>query len=501
MAFPKSIRWRLQLWLAFLLLCVLSGFGVTALQLHRMTRFAEIDAELEQRVNELQRAIGRPQPFGDRRPPPRFMDDPRRGPRRGRPGLPPPRGRPEPLPELASRVLPGETLALFAGGDSRGHYFVIWNRDGQTAQQSTNAPVELTIPPRLSDDIESRTRTRGTFREMFHFTEPGDCMLVGRDIAAELDGMQRYTGWLFAAGGAVLALGLGGGWRLATRALKPVEDISVAANRIAAGNLAERISVSETDDELGRLAGVLNSTFSRLEAVFAQQRQFTADASHELRTPLAVLISETQTTLARERTAEEYREAVETCLETAQQMRRLSESLLEIARFDVGQEMLCREPVDLAGEARHCAELLKTIAAELGVEIECDLAPTVCTGDPARIRQVITNLIANAIHHNRENGRVRVVTSQEDDSGCVSISDTGPGIADEDLPHIFERFYRADRARGRASGRSGLGLAICRSIVSAHGGLIEVTSQQGTGTTFAVRLPIAPDLGANPESV
>ena len=172
--------------------------------------------------------------------------------------------------------------------------------------------------------------------------------------------------------------------------------------------------------------------------------------------------------------------------------------MLEIARFDAGQEFLSREPVDLAGEARHCAELLKSLAAERGVEIQCEVAPTVCTGDPARIRQVITNLIANAIHHNRDKGRVRVVTSQEEDSGCVSISDTGPGIADEDLPHIFERFYRADRSRGRASGRSGLGLAICRSIVSAHGGLIEVTSQPGAGTTFAVRLPIAPDLADDP---
>ena len=122
--------------------------------------------------------------------------------------------------------------------------------------------------------------------------------------------MRRFKLWLLAAGGTVLAFGLGGGWWLTSRAMRPVDDISVAASRIAEGNLSERIDVAETDSELGRLASVLNSTFARLEAAFAQQTQFTADASHELRTPLAVIISEARTTLARARSAAEYRESI-----------------------------------------------------------------------------------------------------------------------------------------------------------------------------------------------
>ena len=493
MVSPKSIRWRLQLWLAFLLICVLSGFGITAYQLHRITLFAQIDDELELRLGALKEGLNRPPPFDDRRGPPPFAEERRRFPqRRGRPGFP---RRPPPpdLPlELRDIQLSPPVLNLFNESDIHAFYFAIWTRGEDLLKRSTNAPVSLNLPQRLAAGNEIRTRTRQEYREVIHFTELGDCFVVGRNMTVELGEMRRFTGWLFAAGAAVLALGLGGGWSIATRALRPVEDISTAANRIAAGNLSERISISETDDELGRLAGVLNSTFSRLDTAFAQQRQFTADASHELRTPLAVLISETQTTLARERSAAEYRETVEACLEIAQQMRQLSESLLEIARFDAGQEILEQEHVDLAKETGHCVERVKSLAAQRGIEIECDLAPSECTGDSVRIRQVITNFVVNAIHYNRDSGKVRVTTTSGENAGCFSVSDTGPGIDAEDLPHIFERFYRADRSRGRASGRSGLGLSICRSIVSAHGGHIEVTSEPGSGTTFTVQLPFAP---------
>ena len=138
----------------------------------------------------------------------------------------------------------------------------------------------------------------------------------GQSITADLKAINGFAWWLLAAGGGVLLLGLGGGWYVAGRAIRPVEDISATASRISAGNLSERISVAEADNELGRLARILNSTFARLEAAFAQQKQFTADASHELRTPLAVLISEAQTALARKRDAAEYRETVEAWAET-----------------------------------------------------------------------------------------------------------------------------------------------------------------------------------------
>jgi heavy metal sensor kinase len=314
--------------------------------------------------------------------------------------------------------------------------------------------------------------------------------LAGRSLTAFSSAMHRFAGLLLAAGGVVLALGLGGGWWLAGRAIRPIDQISAAASRISAGNLSERIDVAEADNELGRLAGVLNSTFARLEAAFAQQAQFTADASHDLRTPLAVIISEAQTALARERSAADYRETIEGCLGTAQQMRRLTESLLELARFDAGQEAMKREPFDLTRVARECVDLVRPLAERRKITLDCDLAAVQCVGDAERLSQVVTNLLTNAIQFNRDQGNIRISVDASDSSALIQVADTGEGISSEDLPHIFERFYRADKSRSRAEGRNGLGLAICKAIVDAHGGSIEVASQVGTGSTFTVKLPL-----------
>lgn len=347
--FLHSIRWRLTLWLAFLLGCVLSGFGVTAYQLHRVNQFTQLDQELERRLTAVSADVRRGPPFGERMGRPPFEEGPghpppRHGPPDGMPFRGPPEGRPGPGPREIR--LSAQTAGLFDEADTNGFYFATWSRESALLKSSTNAPPAVPHPERLGRDTRTHTRTRETFSEAYHFTELGDCVLVGRSIVADLHSIHRFAGWLIIAGSAVLALGVAGGWRLASNALRPVADISATASRISAGKLSERISVAETDNELGHLAGVLNSTFARLEAAFAQQEQFTADASHELRTPLAVLISEAQTTLARERTAGEYRETVEACLEAAQQMSRLTESLLQLARFDAGQENFARHPLD-----------------------------------------------------------------------------------------------------------------------------------------------------------
>jgi heavy metal sensor kinase len=279
---------------------------------------------------------------------------------------------------------------------------------------------------------------------------------------------------------------------LTGRALQPVDRIGATANRISMGNLSERIDVAETDGELGRLAGVLNATFARLEAAFAQQRQFTANASHELRTPLAVIISETQTALARERSAEDYRETVQVCLQTAQQMRRLAESLMKLARFDAGQEILEQAPFDLAQVAQACVELVRPLAEANRLSLSTHLAPAKARGDADRCAQVVTNLLANAIQFNQPGGQIEVTTRVEGGLPTLLVRDTGQGIAAEDLPHIFERFYRADRSRSRRDGHAGLGLAIAKSIVEAHGGSISVVSTPGAGATFKVQLPAEP---------
>jgi heavy metal sensor kinase len=511
--FTKSIRWRLQVWQAFLLVCILSGFGVTAYQLHRTNRLGQIDEELERRVAALSGDVRGPRPFGQPpgRPPfePGRMPDvntpdpggmPGPPPAEVRPGFPPPwrggpdsrgpRGGLEQFLESREIGLSPRTSGLFLEADTNDFYYAIWSRGGNVLKRSTNAPVELSRPGRPDTPTAVRTRMRDASREAFQFTELGECILAGRSILSDLEATRRFAAWLVAAGGAVLALGLGGGWLLASRALRPLADISAAASRISAGNLSERINVADTDSELGRLAGVLNSTFTRLEAAFAQQKQFTVDASHELRTPIAVLISEAQTTLARERSAAEYRETVGACLDTAQQMRRLTQSLLELARYDAGQEPLDRCRFDLAEQTRACLELVRPLARERGIQIHADLAPAEALGDADRLSRVITNLLTNAIDHNQDRGEIRVATRAEPGAAVVSVTDTGRGISADDLPHVFERFYRADKARARADGHSGLGLAICKAIVDAHCGSIEISSQPRAGSIVVVKLPL-----------
>jgi two-component system OmpR family sensor kinase len=498
--FTNSLRWRLQLWLAFLLVCVLSGFGVAVYQLQRINHLNQLDEELERRLATLSTAVrggppfdpgpGRPRPAN--RPPPEFEEGPSRPlPPRDRLDLPPRGGPPEKRPGPREFMLSPDAAGLFDESRTNAFYYTVWSRDGRLLKQSANAPADVPRPERIGRDTRTHTRMRGTFREAFHFTELGDCVLAGRSIWVELNARRRFAWVLLVAGGTVLTFGLGVGWWLTTRAIRLVEEISAAASRISAGNLSERISVAEPDNELGRLAGVLNATFARLEAAFSQQKQFTADASHELRTPIAVLISETQTTLARERSAADYHETIVACLETAQRMRRLTESLLELARFDTGEEQIQRRSFDLSESTRACVELIRPLATERGLQIRCELARDEAVGDADRFSQVATNLLSNAIHYNKPNGEIQVRTRLENGAAVLTVTDTGPGIAAEDLPHIFERFYRADKSRARGHGRSGLGLAICKAIVDAHSGSIEVSSQPGAGTTFTVRLPVS----------
>lgn len=331
-------------------------------------------------------------------------------------------------------------------------------------------------------------RQRGNRREVFLFPGPGDCVLAGRSTAADAAGLRQLAWWLGGVGGSVLVLALAVGAWLVRRALQPIHDISATAGRIATGDLKQRINTSDTESELGQLADVLNSTFARLDAAFSQQARFTTDAAHELRTPVTVMLTHAQNGLDSTCNCEEHREAFEATRRAAQRMRRLIESLLELARLDAGQEAFRREPFDLAVVARECIELVSPLAEEQRITIHADLAAGSCTGDAERLSQVVTNLLTNAIVHNNPGGAVRVRTRRENSAVRLTVADDGPGIAPEDLPHIFDRFYRADKSR--RCGGAGLGLAISKAIVEAHGGSIEASSAAGAGACFTVLLPL-----------
>ncbi len=464
----RSIKWRLQLWYGILLLAVLGGFGYTAYQLQSTREFRRIDQQLHDRMATL---IG---PLRPGRPPGPAGPPPFRPFRPEDPGEPPPDGpRRRDEPQFPS----GEWFRPF--------YYAIWGRDGRLIR-SENLDREVRRP-----DLEGRAgiRMRKEDRELVLVTPRGDTVLVGRSIAAELADLRRLALLLFGMGGLILAGGIGGGWVVASRAMRPINRISEAAVEIASGDLSRRIEHAESESELGRLVSILNSTFARLEASFAEQARFTTDVSHELRTPVTVIVSQTQTVLARERNAVEYRESLEACQRAAQRMRTLIESLLQLARFDAGQELLNQTDVDLVAIGRECVDLLRPLAAERGIDLTCDLKPVCCRGDSDKISQVITNLLKNAIQYTSEGGRVSLATTSAAGLARIVVADTGCGMSREELPHIFERFYRVDKSRARDRGGSGLGLAISRAIVNAHGGSISVASLEGEGSQFTVELP------------
>ncbi len=496
----NSIRWRLQIWYGLFLVAVLVGFGFTAYQLEHARVFRGVDDELQRRggflANALQRAShgGR----GQSGPP---EGRPFNGPRNdGFAGNGPPDGerfnggpgeQGPPMPR--DFHLPPQQAGMFDETDTNGFFYAIWLRNNQSLARSSNAPADLPIPARPEfparpgDAGHPQPLMHGVFRESVLFTPPGEIIVAGCSIEPELTQLNHAALLLAGIGGAILLLGLAGGWWLASRAIRPIEDISTAAVKISAGDLSHRINVSETESELGRLAGVLNSTFSRLDAAFKQQQQFTSDAAHELRTPVSVMLTQAQTALHRERSSAEYRETLESCQRAAQRMRRLIESLLELARLDAGQQTMKRLPMNLGQTVRDCVAHIQPLADEQHVKISCDVPPLACMGDSDRLSQVVTNLLTNAITYNKENGEVRIGGAAMNGSVTLTITDTGVGISTEDLSHLFERFYRADKSR--TSGNTGLGLAISKAIVEAHGGTIAVDSKPGQGTSFTVRLP------------
>jgi heavy metal sensor kinase len=285
-----------------------------------------------------------------------------------------------------------------------------------------------------------------------------------------------------------LLLAVAGGIFLAGRALNPIDRITRTAEQIGSRDLTRRLDMVG-NDEVGRLAATFDRMLDRLQAAFQRQRQFTADASHELRTPLAMIASQLDLALERPRTTDEYRAVLASLREDTSRLSRLTSQLLSLARSDAGEQILELEPLDLATITEEVVATMRPLAQAATVDLTQHAgAGLLVNGDQTRLTQLLVNLIDNAIKYTPPGGRVSVSARQEGEWAVVTVTDTGQGIAAEHLPHLFERFYRADPSRSRQAGGSGLGLAICRWIVEAHGGEISATSQPGQGTTITVRL-------------
>lgn len=387
--------------------------------------------------------------------------------------------------------LPDEFKHLFEGTSPGTFYFAIWDRSGTLLEKSSSVG-EVPFPDlHIAEDglPVRRVFQRGLDREVVHVSRFDINVLVGRSIEPDLMSLHRSGLMLILTGLGVLVIGLAGGWWFTSRALRPIAEISAIAQSISVRNLSNRINVQSTATELEQLATVLNHTFDRLQSAIVRQGQFTADASHELRTPLSVILTHAELALARPRAAEDYQKAFQACRRASLRMKSLIDSLLLLARFDSPETAPVRKPIELNRVVQDAVEMLQPLAEERQVTLRCHGVPVTVDADQEQILQLITNLVTNAIRYNRPGGTVDVQILPEGDVVRIRVQDTGVGIPADDLPRIFNRFYRVDKARSHAEGGCGLGLAICQNIVEAHGGTISATSIFGEGATVEVRLP------------
>ena len=300
-----------------------------------------------------------------------------------------------------------------------------------------------------------------------------------------------------------ILLASGGGYFLARKSLAPVVAMSSQAGRIGAANLHERLAVQNEKDELGHLARSFNGLLDRLGQSFERQRRFMADASHELRTPVAILRGESEVALSQQaRSPEEYRESLSVLHQEAERLTHIVEDLFTLTRADAGQYPLQPRDFYLDELIAECVHSTRTLALARKISLTLDGATEApIHADESLLRRMILNLLDNAIKYTPEGGKVTVECHREGEDYALRIMDTGSGIPAELRPRIFERFFRADKARSRSEsdgGGAGLGLAISRWIAEAHQGRLELTRSDSTGSTFTAYLPVNPRRAASP---
>jgi heavy metal sensor kinase len=466
-----SIRLRLTLWLTALLFAVLTGLAVLVYVVVADQMRNRLDATLRERAAEIASDLSR-----NEKNEPGDGDDRR-----------------DCVPEDAEVTkldLTAETILVES-----------YDKCGNVEIRSDNLTGSLPVSKRVLDKVVG-----GQSKIFSAKLENGDDVRI---LGAPQSGVPRHSAALFVATPLaplesdlvqikvllfVVVLGTTAlcaliGWFLAAKAMKPVDEMTTAAHRIGIeGDVSGRVPVPTQHDEIGRLALTFNEMLSRLQQSFDTQRHFLADASHELRTPLTAIRANVET-LRRgvDPDPNERDETLRIVEREVDRMGRLVDDLLALARADAGQApQIARFPLDeLFLEVYHQQRpLAGRVRLTLG-----EFEPVEVDGDQDRLKQLLLNLIDNALRYTPAGGTVTLDLLRKEQEAVIRVRDSGPGIPVEHLPHIFERFYRADPARSRASGGTGLGLAIAREIAEAHGGSIEVESSEGTGSTFTVSLP------------
>jgi heavy metal sensor kinase len=463
---PLSVRVRLTLWYTAVLMAILLVISGLSYSLLRWSLIQDLDDSL----------LAVAQVIGDT----------------GDPG-----------PGAAVDAGPESLLRELLGPEFYDKFFQLVDPEGRPGARSTRLHGALPLSPRARANA---ARGAGTFETVrLARGEPARLLTlpirrggrlvqlvqVGIPLERVERALRRYLDTLLVVVPLGLVLAAAGGAVIARGALGPVDTMSRAARRITGEELHERIPIRGTGDELDRLAETLNAMLDRLGEAFAQMRRFTADAAHELRTPLTALRGGIEVALRAERSGGEYRRVLQSSLEDVGRLVRLAEDLLLLSAA-TGGARLTRAPVEIEALLGEVLDVAARVGQERGVTVRLvESVPVSVSGDALALRRAVMRLVENAVSYTPRGGKVELVLRREAGWAVVAVRDTGSGMAPADLERIFEPFVRLDAARASDTGGAGLGLAIARSIVQAHGGTIEAESTPGAGSTFTIRLPFA----------
>jgi len=407
-----------------------------------------------------------------------------------------------PMAKLQEEV--NETYAI----EHSGEYLELYAENAQLIYRSTfmQAHQSALFPP---DQIQRPImRSRRIDGRPFRFAlqklaVKGHAYTVEMGVPADdvVETLHLFRFYLLMFAPVLLLVAAGGGYWLSRRALSPVDALVRTAREVSGTNLNSRLQKLETGDELQRLSDTLNEMLDRIESAFLRITQFTADASHELRTPVSLIRTEAELALRRSRGEAEYKESLRQILLEAERTTVLIEQLLSMARADSGRETLHLQPVDLRQTLRSLVDGWQQVATirDLQFSASLDAAETFVMGDETLLRRLADILLDNAFKYTPSPGSVHLSLESQGESTVITVHDSGVGVAEEDQSKIFERFYRVDKARSRAQGGAGLGLAIAQWIVAQHRGSIAIESSPSHGATFRVELPMIPAPVQNPQ--
>jgi two-component system, OmpR family, heavy metal sensor histidine kinase CusS len=449
-----SIRWRLTLWYTVALAVVLVGFGCLVYTLLARSLYQRIDQSLLAELQEIEN---------------------------------------KPNPNLAYWIKEAK--------EHENIFCIVYDPEGKVYERTEELPADSIPTPSTFGTAASAVgdvtlAIIGRQRWLRRSLRLGGKELTIAVLAPleEVDAeLRQLASVLLFAVPLALALAGGLGYFMARKALAPMEHLHQLTEEVTADRLDRRLPVVNPGDELGRLTQTINAMIGRLQHSFAEIRRFTADASHELRTPLTVIRTEAEVALRQPLSVAEYHQLVSSILEECEHLTRLVDQLLMLSREDTPAAKPLHEPLDLADLVGAVVDTVRPLAEARGLKLRNERETSVQVwGDETRLRAVFYNLLDNAIKYTPEGGEIEVKVYRNDHSAIVSVRDSGIGIPPEHLPRVFDRFYRVDKARSREQGGTGLGLSIAKTIVTAHGGQIDLTSSPTVGTICTVTFPAEP---------